>query len=42
MRATLDPEVSHRLALRVLGTPFAPVDRGVDDDVLKCKVSSFS
>ncbi|KAG9081469.1 Dihydroorotate dehydrogenase (quinone), mitochondrial, partial [Ceratobasidium sp. 370] len=36
MRATLDPEVSHRLAVRVLGTPFAPKDRGVNDDALKC------
>ncbi|KAG8786728.1 Dihydroorotate dehydrogenase (quinone), mitochondrial [Ceratobasidium sp. 428] len=38
MRATLDPEVSHRLAVRILGTPFAPRDQGVDDDVLKCKI----
>ncbi|CAE6359189.1 unnamed protein product [Rhizoctonia solani] len=38
MRATLDPEVAHRLALRVLGTRFAPTDHGVDDEVLKCKL----
>ncbi|KAF8597656.1 hypothetical protein BDV93DRAFT_452482 [Ceratobasidium sp. AG-I] len=40
MRATLDPEVSHRLALRVLGTPFAPVDRGVDDDIWDFEMTS--
>ncbi|KAG8770338.1 Dihydroorotate dehydrogenase (quinone), mitochondrial [Ceratobasidium sp. 428] len=38
MRATLDPEVSHRLAVRILGTPFAPKDQGVNNDVLKCKI----
>ncbi|KAG8699175.1 Dihydroorotate dehydrogenase (quinone), mitochondrial [Ceratobasidium sp. 394] len=38
MRATLDPEVSHRLAVRVLGTPFAPKDQSVDDEVLKCTI----
>ncbi|KAG8741724.1 Dihydroorotate dehydrogenase (quinone), mitochondrial [Ceratobasidium sp. 414] len=38
MRATLDPEVSHRLAVRVLGTPFAPKDRGINDEVLKCTI----
>jgi dihydroorotate dehydrogenase len=38
MRATLDPEVAHRMALRVLGTRLAPTDHGVDDKVLKCKV----
>ncbi|KAJ1307127.1 hypothetical protein OPQ81_001245 [Rhizoctonia solani] len=38
MRATLDPEAAHRLALRVLGTQFAPTDHGVNDDILKCKL----
>ncbi|CUA69201.1 dihydroorotate oxidase [Rhizoctonia solani] len=38
MRATLDPEDAHRMALRVLGTRFAPTDHGVNDDVLKCKL----
>ncbi|KAG9103700.1 Dihydroorotate dehydrogenase (quinone), mitochondrial [Ceratobasidium sp. 392] len=38
MRATLDPEVSHRFAVRLLGTPFAPKDQGVNDDVLKCTI----
>ncbi|CAE7168201.1 unnamed protein product [Rhizoctonia solani] len=38
MRATLDPENAHRLALRVLGTPFAPTDHGENDQVLKCKL----
>ncbi|CAE6526159.1 unnamed protein product [Rhizoctonia solani] len=38
MRATLDPEAAHRLALRVLGTQLAPTDHGVNDQVLKCKL----
>ncbi|CAE6428328.1 unnamed protein product [Rhizoctonia solani] len=38
MRTTLDPEVAHRLALRVLGTRFAPTDHGVNDEILKCKL----
>ncbi|CAE6482131.1 unnamed protein product [Rhizoctonia solani] len=38
MRATLDPEDAHRLALRVLGTRLAPTDHGVNDPVLKCKL----
>ncbi|KAG8685418.1 Dihydroorotate dehydrogenase (quinone), mitochondrial [Ceratobasidium sp. 423] len=38
MRATLDPEAAHRLALSVLGTRFAPTDHGVNDEVLKCKL----
>ncbi|CEL63009.1 dihydroorotate dehydrogenase [Rhizoctonia solani AG-1 IB] len=38
MRATLDPEVAHRMALRVLGTRLAPTDHGVDDKVLNCKL----
>ncbi|KAF8676185.1 dihydroorotate dehydrogenase family Type 2 subfamily [Rhizoctonia solani] len=38
MRATLDPEAAHRLALRVLGTRFAPTDHGVEDEALKCKL----
>ncbi|CAE6469152.1 unnamed protein product [Rhizoctonia solani] len=38
MRATLDPEDAHRLALRVLGTRFTPTDHGVNDQVLKCKL----
>ncbi|CAE6482993.1 unnamed protein product [Rhizoctonia solani] len=38
MRATLDPEDAHRLALRVLGTRLAPTDHGENDPVLKCKL----
>ncbi|KAH7327599.1 hypothetical protein B0J17DRAFT_620262 [Rhizoctonia solani] len=38
MRATLDPEDAHRLALRVLGTRFTPTDHGVNDQVLKYKL----
>ncbi|CAE6471378.1 unnamed protein product [Rhizoctonia solani] len=38
MRATLDPEDAHRLALRVLGTRFTPTDHGVNGQVLKCKL----
>ncbi|KAG9122530.1 Dihydroorotate dehydrogenase (quinone), mitochondrial [Ceratobasidium sp. 392] len=38
MRATLDPEVSHRFAVRLLGTPFAPKDQGVNDNILKCTI----
>jgi hypothetical protein len=41
MRATLDPETAHRLAVRVLGTPLAPKDQGEDDEVLKCTVSTI-
>ncbi|QRV89208.1 dihydroorotate dehydrogenase [Ceratobasidium sp. AG-Ba] len=38
MRATLDPEVTHRLAVRVLGSGFAPRDRGENEDILKCTI----
>ena len=38
LRYTLDPEASHRLAVRVLGSGFGPRDTQVDDERLKLEV----
>ncbi|KAI0372679.1 dihydroorotate dehydrogenase [Pilatotrama ljubarskyi] len=38
IRYTLDPEVGHRLAVRVLGSGLAPRDQLPDDDVLKAEL----
>lgn len=38
LRYALDPETSHRLAVRVLGSGFGPRDTQVDDERLKAKV----
>lgn len=34
-----DPEKAHKLAVTVIGSGIAPVDRGVDDEVLETEVS---
>lgn len=33
--------MAHKLAVTVIGSGIAPVDRGVDDEVLETEVSTF-
>ncbi|KAK4701008.1 dihydroorotate dehydrogenase, partial [Phenoliferia sp. Uapishka_3] len=33
-----DPELAHEIAVKVIGSGFAPIDRGVDDEVLKMEL----